>query len=254
MNNEIVFADRKKILNAVYSDLKQCKTLEQALNHLVENFQTYHSAPIHVPEIKRKQNLRFRKTSPYLAFCADFRNSKRAPDGTLKENVLEITKQAGALWKKISETERAKWSKKAEEMSAKALATWEAKQRSQEISEKNTELPTYDMVQSAKKNAIVKMMKKHNILVPDETPLKVMRDKLNAIATGVPDQTVTKKTPAKKASTAVKLEAPKDKNYVSKLKKTELLSMIKTFKIQVELSKTPKVSELQNVLINHFKL
>ena len=122
-----IVADRMTILNAIAKDCASVSSKDAAtwLKTFSQRVESYMAIPM--PEVadkkRKKKVMRFRKISPYLAFCANYRDSKRVPrgdpNGKLKENVLEITKQAGALWKKMSEKERRPWNAKAEEMTAK---------------------------------------------------------------------------------------------------------------------------------------
>ena len=101
-----IVADRMTILNAIAKDCASVPAKDAAafLKSFEKRVESYMS--IAMPEIadkkRKKKVVRFRKISPYLAFCANYRDGKRGSDGKLKENVLEITRQAGALWKKMS--------------------------------------------------------------------------------------------------------------------------------------------------------
>merc|ERR1711861_74602 len=113
MNNEslktYIINDRVKLLNTIAKDIQNA--------NFVKNFtkyrDTYLNSEVPVIDNKRKKKIqRFRKISPYLAFCASYRDSKRDSQGKLTENVLEITRQAGSLWKNMSAKERFPWESK----------------------------------------------------------------------------------------------------------------------------------------------
>ena len=226
-----IVADRMTILNAIAKDCSSVSSKDAAnwLKTFSQRVESYMAIPM--PEVadkkRKKKVVRFRKISPYLAFCANYRDSKRVPrgdpNGKLKENVLEITKQAGALWKKMSEKERRPWNAKAEEMTAKAKVAWDQKMSKESIT------PTAEAIREMKKSELTKLIEKNNVVIPAKASLKDTRELV--VAFFYPP---TARTPSQEQ--------------IVKMKKSELSSLIE----KAGLSAKKDTKAMQAALISHY--
>ena len=226
-----IVADRMTILNAIAKDCSSVSSKDAAnwLKTFSQRVESYMAIPM--PEVadkkRKKKVVRFRKISPYLASCANYRDSKRVPrgdpNGKLKENVLEITKQAGALWKKMSEKERRPWNAKAEELTAKAKVAWDQKMSKESIT------PTAEAIREMKKSELTKLIEKNNVVIPAKASLKDTRALV--VAFFYPP---TARTPSREQNV--------------KMKKSELSSLIE----KAGLSAKKDTKAMQAALISHY--
>ena len=226
-----IVADRMTVLNAIAKDCAGVSTKDAAnwLKSFSQRVEGYMA--ISMPEVadkkRKKKVMRFRKISPYLAFCANYRDSKRVPrgdpKGVLKENVLEITKQAGALWKKMSDKERTPWTAKADELTAAAKIVWDKKMSKESIT------PTTEAIREMKKSDLSKIIEKHNVVIPAKASLKDTRELV--VAYFYPP---TSRTPTQ--------------DQIVKMKKTELSSLIE----KAGLSAKKDTKAMQAALIGHY--
>merc|ERR1712196_393208 len=184
MNNEslktYIINDRVKLLNTIAKDIQNA--------NFVKNFTKYRDTYLNseVPVIdnkKRKKKIqRFRKISPYLAFCASYRDSKRDSQGKLKDNVLEITKQAGSQWKKMTEKDRRPWEQKAEELTRAARIAWDEKHNTSPTQTQESPESTYSAadIRDMKKSELMNLVTKSGIAIDPKASLKVIRERLTA--------------------------------------------------------------------------
>merc|ERR1712010_361590 len=213
-----IVADRMMVLNAIAKDCASVSAKDSAawLKNFDKRVDSYMS--IAMPEFadkkRKKKVVRFRKISPYLAFCANYRDSKRDPKTKkLNENVLEITKQAGALWKKMSEKERRPWNTKAEKMSKEAIT------------------PSAAAIREMKKGELNGLIEKGNVVIPSKANLKDIRELV--VAHYYPK---TAPTPTQ--------------DEITKMKRAELSSLLE--KVGVQLSAKKDTKTMQAALISHY--
>merc|ERR1712196_54082 len=160
------------ILNSITKNMSSTNLKETTALAFIKNFENtfekYMTLPL--PEVvdkkRRKKIVRFRKVSPYLAFCAAYRDSKRDSKGKLPTKidgtsaVLQITREAGAEWKKLSEKERKPWQAKAEELTIAAKKVWDARVINESAS------PSAESIREMKKTELTKLVNKTSIVVP----------------------------------------------------------------------------------------
>lgn len=225
-----IVADRMMVLNAIAKDCASVSAKDSAawLKNFDKRVDSYMS--IAMPEFadkkRKKKVVRFRKISPYLAFCANYRDSKRDPKTKkLNENVLEITKQAGALWKKMSEKERRPWNTKAEEMTKTAKIAWDKKMSKEAIT------PAAAAIREMKKGELNGLIEKGNVVIPSKASLKDIRELV--VAHYYPK---TAPTPTQ--------------DEITKMKRAELVSLLE--KVGVQLSAKKDTKTMQAALISHY--
>ncbi len=225
----IILSDRMMVLNAICEEINSKKSDDKALKEFIDsfskNYQKYLSldTPSFMDKKRRKKVQRFRKISPYLAFCAYYRDSKRDKTGKLSDNVLTITKQAGALWKKMSEKERKPWEQKAIELTEVSKKAWDEKER---IQRQKLEKPSEADIREMKKNDLSILVEKSQINITARTSLKEIRELLIKHYYPV--------SPSKES--------------ISKMKKSELQELIS--KIGIQSSKD--IKSMQNAIISHY--
>ncbi len=222
----VVLADRKEILTSIQKDLSSSdKTVvEGVVKSLVQgNFDKYMSIEVpNVNERRRKKKVqRYRKTSPYLAFCAWFRDQNRDKSGKLKENVLDITKKAGAKWGSMSEADRKPWEAKAAEISAKEKIKFD------KMNASTNNAPSIMEIKGMKKCELTDLANKNNMEINPKMSLKLTREKL------------------------VEFYHPSNRpteGEITKMKKAELQKLIE----KVGLESDKDIKSMQTVLISHY--
>ena len=239
-----VIADRMSLLNAIEKDIAGVSDSDAVafLRSFDKRLENYMSIPMpQVSDKKRKKKVaRFRKVSPYLAFCANYRDSKRDKNGKLPKfvevrtekgksekvsAVLEFTRQAGAQWKKMTETQRKPWVAKAEELTVKSREAWDKKMKSE------ASPPTEEAIREMKKADVTKLVNKTGVVIPNKASLKDMKEVL--VAHFYPKNIVP--------------PAPSQEE-IGKMKKAELLSLIE--KAGITSKKDTKT--MQRALISHY--
>tara|TARA_B100001175_G_scaffold317912_1_gene337478 strand:- start:6194 stop:7006 length:813 start_codon:yes stop_codon:yes gene_type:complete len=169
--------DRTTLLNAIVKDMSNvsANNASDYLRNFSKKIEGFLSLDYPVVDNKKrkKKERRFRKISPYLAFCAHYRNSKRDSNGKLRENVLEITKQAGAKWKNMKEKDRKPWEVEAEKATRIARANWDKEHSS-------VPAPTSDEIREMKKSELMNLVTTSGVSVSQKATLKEIRDKLVA--------------------------------------------------------------------------
>jgi len=170
-----ILADRLSLLNRIINDCQSVNGKESAA--FLKNFEKYAQEnymsiemPHFVEKKRKKKVLRFRKTSPYLAFCGAFRESKRGPDGKIQGKIPEITREAGSKWKVMTDKEKKPWIAKAEELTKKSKAAWDLKMQQKEVK------PTVEAIRQMKKVELTKLINKDDIVVPNRVNLKDMKE------------------------------------------------------------------------------
>lgn len=170
-----ILADRLTLLNRIANDC-QSVNAKDAFTFL-KNFEKHAQEKymsIEMPQIadkkRKKKVVRFRKTSPYLAFCGSFRESKRGPDGKIEGKIPDITREAGAKWKSMTEKEKKPWISKAEEITKKSKAAWDLKMQEKEVK------PSAESIRLMKKVELTKLINKDDIVIPSRVNLKDMKE------------------------------------------------------------------------------
>merc|ERR1712196_535949 len=147
-------------------------------NDVLKSYIVNDRIPVLQDKKRKKKIQRFRKISPYLAFCANYRDSKRDSQGKLTENVLEITRQAGSLWKNMSAKERFPWESKSVEMTNQARAAWDKKMSSigESKSVVESSIPSLETISEMKKSEVLETIQNYSISVGIKASLKDMRN------------------------------------------------------------------------------
>merc|ERR1711871_454037 len=199
-----IIADRMTLLNAIAKDFAGVSAADAAnfLKTFDQRVETYMSVPM--PEVntkkRRPKEKRFRNTSPYLAYCAAFRDKKRDANGKLKGNVLQITTEAGKAWGKLKPEEKKKWVAVAEKISAEKRKEFDA------AAAKTAAPPTAEAIREMKKGELTKLVNKTGVVVPNKASLKDTREVLVAHFYPKP--------------------AAPSQDEIVKMKKTELLALV----------------------------
>lgn len=228
--------DRKTLLEKITKDMASVSQKDSAeyLSKFNQRVPTY--MELAMPEVstkKRKVKVeRFRKTSPYFAYCTNFRNSKRNKEGKLTENVLDITKEAGSNWRAMSEKDRKPWIEAANKLTAQAKVAWDAKHSAPSPS------PTPEIIREMKKNELMEIAEKESISLPKKLSLKDLRELVVAHFTPV----VADTSPA-----PVQVSGPTP-DQITKMKKSELLALVE--KAGITSKKDTKA--MQQALISHY--
>ncbi len=170
-----ILADRLTLLNRISNDCQSVNAkdafafLKNFEKHAQEKYMS-----IEMPQIadkkRKKKVVRFRKTSPYLAFCGSFRESKRGSDGKIEGKIPDITREAGAKWKSMTEKEKKPWISKAEEITKKSKAAWDLKMQEKEVK------PSAESIRLMKKVELTKLINKDDIVIPSRVNLKDMKE------------------------------------------------------------------------------
>lgn len=224
-------ADRVNLLDAIVKDMSKVdsKNASEYLKSFSSRSSMFKELPVAVvPDKKRRKKvIRFRKISPYLAYCAHYRDSKRDKDGKLKQNVLDITREAGALWKKLSEKDRKIWVVAAEKLTKEAKVAWDSKM------EAESKPPTAEMISSMKKNSLMDCVEKEGLVLQSKITLTKLREVVTQhyYPTPAPEPTPTAEQ-------------------IVKMKKTELLTLVE--KAGINAKKDTKA--MQQALISHFSV
>lgn len=220
--------DRKTLLDKIVKDMSSVSQKNSAdyLAKFSEQIPFY--MEMSMPEVsakKRKVKVpRFRKVSPYFAYCTHYRNSKRDKEGKLTANVLDITKDAGANWRKMSEKERTPWVQTADKLTTEAKRVWDSKQSTS---------PTPDVIREMKKPELMTIAETENITVPPKISLKELRELVVVHFAPTP--------------TPVESSAPTP-DQITKMKKSELLALVE--KVGINSKKDTKT--MQQALISHY--
>lgn len=229
-----ILADRKTLLDKVVKDMSSVsqKNAPEYLSTFKNSVQTY--MDLAIPEVatkKRKIKVdRFRKISPYFAYCTNFRNSKRDKSGKLTSNVLDITKEAGANWRKMSEKDRKPWVDAAEKLTTEAKVAWDLKHASS-----NVVTPSPDAIRDMKKADVVSSLRSAGVSIPAKANLNELREMLVAhFATA--------------DSVVRSLEVKPTADQIVKMKKAELLDLVE----RAGLSAKKETKAMQQALISHF--
>lgn len=170
-----ILADRITLLNRITNDCQSvstkdaCAFLKNFEKRAQENYMSI-ELPQLIEKKRKKKVLRFRKTSPYLAFCGHFRESKRGPDGKINGKIPDITRQAGAQWGSMNEKDKAPWVVKAEEMTKKSKKVWDKKLLEKEVK------PSPESIREMKKVELSKLANKDDIGIPSKINLKDMKE------------------------------------------------------------------------------
>tara|TARA_B100000427_G_scaffold309017_1_gene297669 strand:- start:985 stop:1698 length:714 start_codon:yes stop_codon:yes gene_type:complete len=213
--------DRTALLNAIVKDMSgvSANNAHDYLRNFGKKVECFMALEYPVVDNKKrkKKERRFRKISPYLAFCAHYRNSKRDANGKLSENVLEITKQAGAKWKNMKEKDRKPWEVEAEKATRIAKANWDK--------EHNTVVrPSEEEIREMKKSELMSLVTTVGLVITPKATLKEIRDKLVA-----------------------HFSAPTEEQ-ICKMKKDELKQLIE----KAGLSAQKDTKSMQSALISHY--
>jgi len=213
--------DRTALLNAIVKDMSgvSANNAHDYLRNFGKKVECFMALEYPVVDNKKrkKKERRFRKISPYLAFCAHYRNSKRDANGKLSENVLEITKQAGAKWKNMKEKDRKPWEVEAEKATRIAKANWDK--------EHNTVArPSEEEIREMKKSELMSLVTTVGLVVTPKATLKEIRDKL------------------------VSHFAAPTEEQICKMKKDELKQLIE----KAGLSAQKDTKSMQSALISHY--
>ena len=236
-------ADRRKLLEKIEKDMSSVspQNSTEYLSKFGERVNSYMNLAI--PEVlqkKRKVKVeRFRKVSPYFAYCTNFRNSKRDKQGKLTANVLEITKEAGANWRKMSEKDRKPWIENANKLTAQAKVAWDKTHSTPALSVSSapsvpstpsvpSASPTPKAIREMKKTDLLQIAESQGVSVPTKISLKALRDLIVAHFTPVVPTT----------------------NQITKMKKSELLALVE--KAGIVSDKDTKT--MQQALISHYNV
>tara|TARA_Y100000389_G_scaffold177358_1_gene189548 strand:+ start:1403 stop:2131 length:729 start_codon:yes stop_codon:yes gene_type:complete len=223
----LIVADRMTLLNTIVKDMTSvsAKDASEYLKNFGQKVKTYLDLP--VPELadkkRKKKVMRFRKISPYLAYCAAFRDSKRGKDGKLKENVLDITREAGARWKKMSEKDRKPWIVASEKLTAEAKVAWDKKMAAA------AQTPTAEAIRGMKKTTLLDIADTAHLVVPNKLSLKDLRELV--VAHFYP---ATEPTPTA--------------DQIVKMKKSELLALVD----KAGITSKKETKAMQQALISHY--
>jgi hypothetical protein len=230
--------DRKCILDGIYVDLKSADCLASAVTTFEKKYQVYMSMAVPTStEKKRRKIVCFRKISPYLAYCGNYRDSKRNKDGKLEENVLEVTKQAGSIWKTMNDTDRSPWVVKADELTKLAKETWDVNHTVHETQVPEFPVLTSEIIKQMSKSEIMAVVKTRSIAIPAKMPMKDIQLLLiSQLVVEVDD-------------TPIEVVVP-SVDEINKMKKTEVLSLLSDAKIEV--LKKDTLKKMQSVLVAHF--
>lgn len=236
----IIVADRKYLLECVATDLKKISNFEEIKKYtssLVNKGNKYITRSIPpMPDKKRRKELQFRKVSAYLAFCSHFRDSQRNKDGKLTKNVLDITREAGSLWRNMDNNARTPWATKADELTKLAKAEWDMKESEKNAIANNTEsknkntLYTPEIIKTMKRKDIAKLL---NRTITSKDTTEQLRNML-----------ISQYCEEKETNTIPTMEE------INKMKKSELVSMAKSLGIEL---KNTKIKDMQTRLIQHYQ-
>lgn len=233
----VIVTDRKQLLARISADLKNLKSFEEVKKYassLETKSNKYATSSIpSMPEKRRRKEPKFRKISAYLAFCAHFRDSQRDKGGKLTKNVLDVTREAGSVWRGMDKSARSPWVAKAEELTKVAKVEWDVKESERlakleaEKSTSEQKIPTRDEIMNMKKKDLVKFLTKP---VSAKDTLKDIRGLvLNTLYTEVTSIPTTEE--------------------INKMKKNELVFMAE--KLGLELKDT-KLKGIQAAIIQHY--
>ena len=239
-----IIADRMSLLNAIERDMADVSDADASkfIKTFEKRLENYMSIPM--PEVsdkkRKKKVVRFRKVSPYLAFCANYRDSKRDKNGKLPKYVdvkndkgkvekasavLEFTRQAGAQWKQMTENQRKPWVAKAEELTVQSRKAWDKKM------EEEASPPAEEVIREMKKGDVTKLVNKTGVVIPNKASLKDMKEIL--VAHFYPK---TSDVPAP------------SQEEIGKMKKAELVSLIE----KAGISSKKDTKNMQRALISHY--
>lgn len=233
----VIVTDRKQILGYIATDLKNLKSFEEVKKYassLETKSNKYVTSSIPpMPEKRRRKEPKFRKISAYLAFCAHFRDSQRDKGGKLTKNVLDVTREAGTVWRGMDKTARAPWVSKAEQLTKVAKAEWDIKEaeRAAKLKSEKTlteqKIPTRDEIMSMKKKDLVKFLTNP---VSSKDTLKDIRNLVvNTLYTDATSIPTTEE--------------------INKMKKNELVFMAERLGLEL---KDTKIKGIQAAIIQHY--
>lgn len=238
----VIIADRKCLVGKVVEELRKVGDLNE-LKKFANSLETKSNKLINsnippMPDRRRKKEARFRKISPYLAFCANYRDSQRNAEGKLTENVLDVTRKAGKIWQSMNEAARKPWHTKAEELTEIARSQWDAKQlekkNTQELETKETSVPTKDVIMTMKRKELL-------VLLKDTSKTNVT---LKELRTAVVEQFYSAVEAEVKTDTTIPTT-----DQINKMKKNELVSMAEKLGLQI---KDNKIKCYQAAIIAHY--
>lgn len=233
----IILSDRKMLISKIVEELRNVINLNE-LKKFANSLETksnkiLNSTTPPMPEKRRKKESRFRKISPYLAFCANYRDSQRNKDGKLTQNVLDVTREAGKRWQSMNTSAREPWIKKAFELTTVARAEWDAK----EAQKMNSDAAK---VSPPKTDDLLKMKRKELLtLLKDSSKSNCT---LKELRNAVIEQFTTniEKTTNTVPST----------DEINRMKKNELISMADKIGLNIKDNKTCK--SIQAAIIAHY--
>jgi len=156
-----VISDRYKILKSIINEMKKSDLSKDefviALEKSVEKILDREF----VIEKSKKPKI-FRRMSPYIAFCKNFRDENRDLDGKIKGNVHEVTRNAGKTWKSLTEPQKKFWEKVANDLTAKSKIAFDRYKS-------DNQKPTSDEVNESNKIKLKRIAKKYNVILPDKS-------------------------------------------------------------------------------------
>ncbi len=231
----IILSDRKALIGKIVEELRNLSNFNE-LKKFTNSLETksnkiLNAATPPMPEKRRKKETRFRKISPYLAFCANYRDSKRNKDGKLTQNVLDVTREAGKRWQSMNESAREPWNKKANELTTIARAEWDAKEAQKVIDNSvKVSVPKTDDLLKMKRKDLLTLLKDTS---KSNCTLKELR---NIVAEQFVSNTETSVIPST--------------DEINRMKKNELVSMAS--KIGLNLKDTKSCKSIQAAIIAHY--
>lgn len=235
----VIIGDRKLLIGKIVQELRKVGDLNE-LKKFANSLETKSNKFLNsnvpaMPDRRRKKEPRFRKISPYLAFCANYRDSQRNADGKLTQNVLDVTRKAGKLWQSMDTTARIPWLKKAEELTSVARSEWDAKELEKKnkhlLEEKQTQVPSVDTIMTMKRKELIPLLKDSS---KTTGTLKELR---TAVVEQLHSSPETPETPVPST------------DEISKMKKNELVFMAEKLGLQL---KDTKLKGIQAAIIAHY--
>ena len=162
-----VVADRYSILKTIIAEMKKSKLSKDEFAIALENsIDKILDRDFEIKKLTKPK--KFRRMSPYIAFCKNFRDENRNADGKIKGDVHEITREAGKTWKSLTEDQKKFWSKIANDLTEKAKIAFEK-------SKKEDTKPTSNDIDTSNKNQLKKIAKRYNVVIPEKSDIDDIR-------------------------------------------------------------------------------